>query len=332
MKERFIVTGGAGFIGSNLVRALNQRGHEAVIVVDHITHDSKRCNLDALRFEEYFDKLEFRKLLHSGGLPGVSAVFHLGACTDTTEKDEVYLNDNNFLYSRELCEWSMRKKARFIYASSAATYGDGSEGYSDYDENTVGLKPLNPYGGSKHAFDLWALETGALRSTAGLKYFNVYGPGEGHKGEMSSLVYKAYAKVVRDGEIALFKSQRSDYRDGEQTRDFIYVTDAVQATLYFYDHPTKSGLFNCGTGRARTWNDLAKALFNAVGLPPKIRYIDIPASIRDKYQYHTQASLEKLRGTGYTNPFLSIEEGVAKYVQDYLKKEAVSAAKSISSS
>jgi ADP-L-glycero-D-manno-heptose 6-epimerase len=318
MTERFIVTGGAGFIGSNLVKALNNRGCQNIIVVDHLSDPTKRNNLKQLRFEEYIDKADFRAMLRAGRVPEVNGVFHLGACSSTTEMNEVYLHDNNYQYTRDLCEWSLRTGARFIYASSAATYGDGAKGYSDEDTMTPLLSPLNLYGWSKQMFDLWALESGALRSIAGLKYFNVYGPGEDHKAEMRSLVNKAYRQILRDGEIALFKSYHADYRDGEQERDFVHVADAVALTLFFYDHPERSGLFNCGTGEARTWIDLAKALFVAMNKPPKITFIDMPDSIRSKYQYHTRADMAKVRRAGYTADFLSIESGVRRYVQEYL--------------
>ncbi len=320
MSERIIVTGGAGFIGSNLVKALNERGITDILIVDHTDESEKRGNLERIRFADYIDKADFRGMLRTNRVPAARGVFHLGACSSTTETDEAYLNDNNYQYTRDLCEWSLRTKTRFIYASSGATYGDGSQGYSDEDSVTPTLKPLNLYGWSKHRFDLWALSTGAIRNIAGLKYFNVYGPGEDHKGPMRSVVSKSYGQVVRDREISLFKSYRPGYRDGEQDRDFIYVTDAVAVTLFFYDHPSVCGLFNCGTGTARTWIDLAKALFAATGVPPKIRFIEMPPEIQDRYQYHTQADMRKLHSAGYTAPFLSIEQGVRDYVQSYLAK------------
>ncbi len=229
MSGSFIVTGGAGFIGSNLVRALNERGETDILVVDHLNHPDKRRNLERLRFRDFSDKEEFRKALRENRLPAAGGVFHLGACSSTTEMNEAYINDNNYQYTRELCEWSLRAGARFVYASSAATYGDGSLGYSDSDQATPTLKPLNPYGRSKQMFDLWALATGALRRIAGLKYFNVYGPWEDLKGDMRSLVHKAYGQMMREGRITLFRSYRPEYRDGEQERDFVHVSDAVAA-------------------------------------------------------------------------------------------------------
>jgi len=318
LKKTFIVTGGAGFIGSNLVRALNERGHERILVVDHLNHPDKQRNLERLSFASYWDKKVFRDLLRDGRIPRVTDVFHIGACSSTTEQDEAYLADNNYQYTRDLCEWSLENGARFIYASSAATYGDGSQGYVDDDRVAPTLKPLNGYGRSKQMFDLWAIGTGAIDRIVGLKYFNVYGPGEDHKGEMRSLVNKAYDQLMAEGVIRLFKSYRPDYSDGEQVRDFIYVADAVAVTLYFFDHPELFGLYNCGTGTTRTWVDLARALFAAVGKPPQIEFIEMPGEIRDKYQYHTQADLTKLRAAGYTAPFLSIEEGVKRYVDEHL--------------
>ena len=324
MPDPIIVTGGAGFIGSNLVAALNRRGRHDVVVVDHLDCDAKRRNLARIRHAGYFDKTEFRDMLRAGKVPAASAVFHLGACSSTTESNEAYLRDNNTHYTRELCEWSLAGGARFIYASSAATYGDGSRGYSDDDGVTPTLEPLNLYGASKQWFDLWALESGVLGRVAGIKYFNVYGPGEDHKGDMRSVVNKAYAQIQKDGEIGLFKSYRPEYRDGEQERDFVHVDDAVAVTLHFLDNPGVAGLFNCGTGVARTWIDLAHALFAAMEIPPRIRFIDMPAAIRDRYQYHTRAETAKLRAAGYRAPFLSIEEGVRRYVRDYLQTQPMS--------
>jgi len=322
MKATFIVTGGAGFIGSNLVRALNERGETDILVVDHLNHPAKRQNLERLSFREFFGKEEFRACLKEGRLSQVSCVFHLGACSSTTEMNEAYISDNNYLYTRELCEWALRTGARFIYASSAATYGDGSLGYSDSDEVTPSLEPLNLYGRSKQMFDLWALETGAIKKIAGLKYFNVYGPWEDHKGNMRSVAHKAYGQLMREGKISLFKSHCPEYRDGEQERDFIHVSDAVAVTLFFHDHPEVCGLFNCGTGQERTWADLANAVFAAAELPPRIEFVDMPEAIRDKYQNHTCADLTKLRAAGFRAPFLSVEEGVLRYVCEYLAKKA----------
>jgi len=320
MPEKFIVTGGAGFIGANIVRTLNARGCEDVLVADRLDCEAKRRNLEELRFRDYLDKDDFRKAFRSDTIDPVSTVFHMGACSSTTETDESYLTDNNFLYTRELCEWCLKHGIRFIYASSAATYGDGSLGYSDSDEITPRLQPLNLYGRSKQMFDLWALERGILDRVVGLKYFNVYGPREDHKGDMRSVVSKAYDQVMDTGEIRLFKSYHPQYADGEQERDFVYVADAVAVTLFFHDRPEVSGLFNCGTGRARTWLDLAHAVFAAMNRSPRIRMIEMPAAIRDRYQYHTRADMTKLRGAGYEEPFTAIEDGVRQYIRTYLAR------------
>lgn len=318
MQKKFIVTGGAGFIGSNLVKALNHRGHDDIVVVDHLNHPSKQSNLDRLTFRTYLDKAEFREKLQADQIEPVDGLFHLGACSSTLETNEDYLADNNVQYTIDLCQWSLKTGTRFVYASSAATYGDGSHGYSDQDAVTPSLEPLNAYGRSKQQFDLWAMKHGVIDKVAGLKYFNVYGPGEDHKGEMRSVINKAYLQVMTKGIVRLFRSHRPDFRDGEQVRDFLYVDDAVAVTLFFYDHPKINGIFNCGTGQARSWVDLVKALFAAAGKPPQIEFIDMPIDIRDKYQYHTEANLTKLRAAGYTAPFLSIEDGVRRYVTEYL--------------
>lgn len=318
-KESFIVTGGAGFIGCNLTQALFARGHEDILVVDDLNHLEKGHNILALGVHEYLDKQAFREAFRAGRIQPPTTVFHLGACSATTETNEAYLMDNNLAYTQELCRWCLDNNVRFIYASSAATYGDGTLGYSDDDAITPTLKPLNLYGHSKQRFDLWALEQKLLGRIAGLKYFNVYGPHEDHKGDMRSVVNKAYAEILASGRLNLFKSHRPDYADGEQDRDFIHVNDAVAVTLYFHDHPEVSGLFNCGTGQARTWIDLAHAIFHALHRPIRIDMVDMPEAIRDKYQYHTQADLTKLRQTGCSAPAIAIEEGVADYVA-YLKQ------------
>ncbi len=321
MGPRIIVTGGAGFIGSNLVAALNAAGERDILLVDHLGRDEKWKNLRDLRFEDYLDKIEFRERFRAGRLDPADAVFHLGACSSTTETDAAYLADNNYRYTRELCEWSLEKGARFVYASSGATYGDGSEGYDDDDAVTIRLRPLNMYGYSKHMFDLWALERGLFDRIVGLKYFNVYGPGEGHKGEMRSVVHKAFHQIREEGEVGLFRSHRAEYADGEQQRDFLHVDDAVAVTLFFAAAGVRGGLYNCGTGIARSWLDLAAAVFAGLDREPRIRFIDMPPELRARYQYHTEARIEKLRAAGYDGSFLSIEDGVAAYVREHLSRE-----------
>lgn len=318
MSERIIVTGGAGFIGSNIVAALNERGMDDILVVDELGRDEKWKNLVGLRFEDYQEKDEFRAAVQYDRLTAVDTVFHMGACSSTTETNASYLADNNYRFTRELCEWCLEHDVRFIYASSGATYGDGSKGYSDADEVTPKLQPLNMYGYSKHLFDLWALRRELFDRIVGLKYFNVFGPREDHKGDMRSVVNKAYQQIRDTGTVKLFKSYRPEYRDGEQVRDFVYVRDAVAVSLFFYDNRDVSGLFNCGTGRVRTWNDLVNAVFTAVGKPPKIEYIEMPESLRAKYQYHTQADITKLQEAGFKGDFTRLEDGVAEYVKTWL--------------
>ena len=315
-----VVTGGAGFIGSNVVAELNRRGEERILIVDELGSDDRWKNLRGLKFEDVWLSGKFRDAFWSDALPAVKAVYHLGACSSTTETDANYLLDNNYQYTRELCEWCLKRGARFVYASSAATYGDGAQGYSDADAGTPSLLPLNMYGMSKHLFDLWALRNGVMGRIAGLKYFNVYGPGEDHKGDMRSVVHKAFGQIREGGVVKLFKSYRPDYRHGEQVRDFVYVKDAVDVTLFCGENEKASGLFNCGTGQARSWVDLAKAVFAAMGLEPNIEFIDMPVSLRSKYQYFTQAEMGKIRAAGYSRPFTSLEDGIREYVQGYLAK------------
>lgn len=316
--SRLIVTGGAGFIGCNLARALNLRGHTDLIIVDRLDHIAKKRNLSRIQCGEFVEKDAFRERIRADAVEKVDALFHLGACSSTTEMDEEFLDDNNTAYTRELCEWSLKHNVRFIYASSAATYGDGSKGYSDDHALIPSLQPLNPYGWSKQKFDLWALQNNLLDRIVGLKYFNVYGPYEDHKGDMRSMINKAYDQVRAKGQFSLFKSHKPDYRDGEQERDFIYVRDAVAMTIFFLDNPSINGIFNCGTGVARTWLDLARAVFSAMDKKPHIHFVDIPLSIREQYQYHTRADMTKLRAAGFKPAITSIEDGVREYITRYL--------------
>lgn len=321
-----IVTGGAGFIGSALVWRLNRLGRRDILIVDHLGTGEKWKNLVPLRFEDYLEKDEFLHLIGQGALPGfagrerrpVEAIIHLGACSSTTEQDASYLIRNNFEYTRQVALFALRNGARFIYASSAATYGDGRMGFTDDEERLEELRPLNMYGYSKQLFDVWAKANGLLDRIVGLKYFNVFGPNEHHKGDMRSLVAKAYEQVAATDRIRLFKSYRDDYADGEQKRDFLYVKDAVEMTLHFLHNPETSGIFNIGGGEANTWNSLAAAIFRALGKPERIEYIDMPESIRDKYQYYTCADMNKLRNAGYDRPATRLELAVEDYVTNYL--------------
>lgn len=318
MSEKIVVTGGAGFIGSNVVAALNARGEDDVLVVDHLGQSEKWRNLVGLRFADYMERDDFRFAFRNDALAAVDAVIHLGACSATTERDASYLADNNYRFSRELCEWCLQHGTRFVYASSAATYGDGALGYGDDEAGLDRLRPLNMYGYSKHLFDLWAQRNGLLERIAGLKYFNVYGPNEAHKGDMRSVIHKAFGQIGETGVLKLFRSHKPDWADGEQVRDFIHVRDAVAATLFLLDNRKVGGVFNCGTGCARTWNDLGRAVFAAMGREPRIEYVDMPAALREKYQYRTEADMTKLREAGWSDECLSLEDGIRDYIQQHL--------------
>jgi ADP-L-glycero-D-manno-heptose 6-epimerase len=314
-----VVTGGAGFIGSALVWGLNLRGVDDVLIVDNLDESPKWKNLRGLRFADYLDKDDFLTRVQAGRFPAaVSSVIHMGACSDTTETDTNYLMANNFAYTRALAEASVHHGARFIYASSAATYGDGSHGYSDDHAKIETLRPLNMYGYSKQLFDFWALRTGLLARIAGLKFSNVFGPNEYHKARMRSVVVQAFEQIQTTGAVRLFKSYNPNYGDGQQMRDFVYIKDIVAMVLFLVDHPNVNGIFNAGSGRARTWNDLAAAAFAALDRPCKIEYIDMPLDLRGQYQYFTELPMEKLRQAGYTRPLTPLEDAVADYLRHYL--------------
>ena len=323
LNGRILVTGGAGFIGSALIWALNKRGITDIVATDLLGHDEKWKNLVALKFADYVEADAFRQRIAAqpAAFGKFSAVFHLGACSSTTERNAAYLIDNNYNVTKELAAWSLAQHARFIYASSAATYGDGAQGMDDKTPDLAALRPLNMYGYSKHLFDLYAQRTGILDQIVGVKYFNVFGPNEDHKGDMRSLVNKAHQQILSTGQVQLFKSHKPEYKDGEQKRDFLYVKDAIDMTLHFAETAagaSAGGLYNLGSGEANTWLALTRAIFAALNRDPEIRFIDMPEALRGKYQYYTCADISKLRAAGYAKPLTPLAESVRDYVQNYL--------------
>jgi ADP-L-glycero-D-manno-heptose 6-epimerase len=319
---KIVVTGAAGFIGSCLVWKLNSQGIKDIIAVDQFDSTQKCKNLMGKQIQDSLDKDKFLKILEEDKFKDtIDMVVHMGACTSTTETDASYLMDNNYLYSQRLAKWAFSEEVPFLYASSAATYGAGEFGYSDDDEVSLKLKPLNLYGYSKQLFDLWLIKNKLAEKVTGFKFFNVFGPNEYHKGQMRSIIAKRFDTVVKEKKLELFKSYKKEFADGEQKRDFIYVKDAIEIVYYFIEHPDKKGIFNVGSGNARTWNDLAKALFSALDMKPVIEYIPMPEEIRDKYQYFTQADLTKLKKTGLEHKFFTLEDAVSDYV-GYLKNNS----------
>ena len=314
-----VVTGAAGFIGSCVVSKLNQEGYSDIIAVDVLRANDKWKNLRHLDFNDYLDRSALMEYLENQ--PSVEAVIHMGACSATTEKDAAYLMENNYRYTLQLAKTCIKNGVRFIYASSAATYGLGEQGYDDDENRLQELRPMNMYGYSKQLFDLKARREGWLEKIAGLKFFNVYGPNEYFKGDMSSVVFKAFNQIKESGKVRLFKSHRADFEDGQQLRDFVYVRDVVDIIYYLLSNSQVNGIYNVGTGKARSFKDLVNAAFRAMGLEPQIEYIDMPETIRDRYQYFTEARMDKLRGAGFEKPFYSLEKGVADYVKNYLLKD-----------
>ncbi len=313
--KRIIVTGGAGFIGSAIVWRLNELGHDDILIVDRLDETDKWKNLAPLRFTDYIDADDFIDDL--GDFKDTNVIFHMGACSSTTETDADYMLRNNYQYTKDLAEFAVANDIRFIYASSAATYGDGSAGMEDGTEDLNNLRPLNVYGYSKHLFDQYAERNSMFEKIVGLKYFNVFGQNENHKGDMRSLVNKAFGQIQETGKLKLFKSANPDYGDGEFGRDFVYVKDAVEMTLHFIENKI-GGLFNVGSGRMNSWNALADATFRALDRPKKVEFIEMPEHLRDKYQYHTQADLTHIRDAGYKAETTPLDEAVADYVRNYL--------------
>ncbi|MDR2076237.1 MAG: ADP-glyceromanno-heptose 6-epimerase [Desulfovibrio sp.] len=315
----YIVTGGAGFIGSAVIWKLNSLGIDDILVVDNLGRSDKWKNLVNRSYAAYMHRDDFLARVAERRLEGdVRAIVHMGACSSTTERDADFLLRNNLEYSKILCAFALEKKARFITAGSAATYGDGSQGFDDDADRLEDLRPLNIYGYSKHLFDLWAKRRGLLEHLVCLKFFNVYGPNEYHKGEMRSVVHKTFDSIRKSGGMELFRSYDPAYPDGGQRRDFVHVKDCAAVICWLLDHPEVRGIYNLGTGTARAWKDLVRAVAAAMNVPARITYKDMPDALRGAYQNFTEAPLARLRAAGYAAPLLTLEQGVADYVTGYL--------------
>ncbi|MCX7878979.1 MAG: ADP-glyceromanno-heptose 6-epimerase [Ignavibacteria bacterium] len=318
-----IITGGSGFIGSAICWKLNLSGVTDILIVDNDISDEKYNNIRGLRYKDFINKDDFIKdVVRNRIRYKVDEIYHMGACSSTTEDDMDFLIENNVEYSKSLAKWCLLNGVKFIYASSAATYGDGSAGFSDDEEIIPLLKPLNKYGLSKQLFDLWVYENKYYRKFVGLKYFNVFGPNENHKKDMRSMVNKAYEQIVQTGKLKLFKSENPNYKDGEQLRDFIYIKDAVDITVFFGTGErgeNATGIYNAGSGRASTWLELAAAVFRAMDMPLNIEFTDIPDNIRNQYQYYSKADITRIRNTGYTKEFTGLDDAVRDYVCNYLR-------------
>jgi len=320
--DTIAVTGAAGFIGSCLVAALNESGFEQLVLVDDFSDEQKVFNLKGKKYAHKVHREQFRDWCEAHPKT-IQYIFHLGARTDTTLHDYTVFKKLNVDYSKEIWEYCTEEGIPLVYASSAATYGNGEYGYKDDEQIISSLKPLNAYGQSKNDFDIWALEQKHTPPFwAGLKFFNVYGPNEYHKARMASVIFHAYRQIKERGYIKLFRSHNPDYRDGEQMRDFIYVKDVISVAIWLMRNRPASGIYNLGTGTARSFNDLANAIFTSLHLSGKIEYIDTPEDIREKYQYFTEADMGKLRAAGYTDEFYTLEKGVADYLKLYLEKSA----------
>lgn len=321
-QKTYVITGAAGFIASYLVGFLNRQGIDQLILVDDFSRPDKAANLADKKYLQKVERATFFDWLKTNTIP-IDGVFHLGARTDTTEMNYAIHEALNVVYSQHIWNWCTEKNIPLVYASSAATYGNGELGYID-DHNIVDqLQPLNPYGVSKNNFDAWALQqTTTPPFFAGVKFFNVYGPNEYHKGRMASVIMHAFYQIQSKGSMTLFKSHHPDFKDGEQIRDFIYVKDIVSICVWLMEQQPTSGLYNAGTGEGRTFVDLANGLFSAIEKPADIQFIDTPIDIRDKYQYFTQADTKKLRAAGYSIPFTSLEDGIKEYVTEFLLTQA----------
>jgi len=315
-----VVTGGAGFIGSVFVWKLNIKGIDKILIVDSFRDSAtqeKWRNLIGLKFYDIIDKSDFFDIARD---IKPEAVFHFGAKTSTTERNFHLLLKENYEFSKKIFLWSVERGARFVYASSAATYGDGRFGFSDDEENIYKLRPLNAYAFSKHLFDLWLLKNRYIKNALGLKFFNVFGPNEYHKGDMRSFVVKAFEQIKSTGKVRLFKSYHPEIQDGEQKRDFIYVKDAVDVVFFLFEKG-KTGIYNVGTGKAHSFNELVKAVFSALSMPPKIEYFDMPEDLKNQYQYFTQADISKLEKAGYDlGKLTNFEDKVREYVREYLSQ------------
>lgn len=315
---KILLTGAAGFIGSCFLTKLNSMGIDEVWLVDVPAEPSKLPNLAGKKFTDYLTREALLETLQTGQLDEIDLVVHLGACSDTTEKDKVFLSKNNTEYSRTLLKWALARKKKFHYASSASIYGDGKRGYDDSPAKIKDYRPLNPYGESKYAFDKWIIEANLLPKVVGYRYFNVFGPNEYHKGDMRSMVSKAFDQINETGKVKLFASTRAGYADGSEERDFVYVKDVNEVMAYFVEHPDKTGIFNLGTGKARSFYDLIGAVFKALGKKTAVDFIPMPEKLKGQYQYFTQADLANLRKSGYDKPFLELEKAVWDYVQSHL--------------
>jgi ADP-L-glycero-D-manno-heptose 6-epimerase len=316
-----VVTGAAGFIGSALVQKLNAEDFKDIVLVDDFSNTEKNKNLENKTYSEKVHRTDFFNWLDNNH-KYVQFIFHIGARTDTTEFDVEIFNELNLGYTQKVWKACVKYGLPLVYASSAATYGMGELGYDDRHDIVNQLKPLNPYGESKNEFDKWALQQKQQPYFwAGLKFFNVYGPNEYHKGRMASVIFHAHRQIQESEKMKLFRSHNPKFKDGEQMRDFVYVKDVVKVLYFFLNHRKDSGLYNLGTGKARTFLDLARNTFKAMNIPNNIEFIDTPIDIRDKYQYFTEANINKLRSIGYTDEFYSLEEGIDDYVRNYLQRK-----------